>query len=116
MHQYTYISTYKNNINSKFIRFDDNFNEPFDNYQQNNEITHIIFGYKFNKPLSNIHLFSNNLISITLGICYNQSIEHLQFCNHLRILIISGNFNQPIDDLPDSIEYIEINGYFNKNI
>ena len=59
MLQYTCISTYKNNINSKFVRFDDNFNEPFENYNnyQNNEITHIIFGYKFNKSLNNINLF-----------------------------------------------------------
>ena len=115
---YTYISTYKNNITSKFIRFDDNFNEPFENYDkyQNNEITHIIFGYKFNQPLHNINLLSTNLISISLGIYYNQSIDHLHNCIHLKNLTINGNFNQVIDNLPDSIEYLEINGYFNKHI
>ena len=118
MLQYTCISTYKNNINSKFVRFDDNFNEPFENYNnyQNNEITHIIFGYKFNKSLNYINLFSSNLISITLGICFNQTIEHLKLCKNLKLLIISGNFNQNIDNLPNSIEYLEINGYFNKPI
>ncbi len=116
------------------LKFKNNFNSELDEEEleilkRYNKVT---FGYYFNQKLTDLPY---NVEELYLSECYNQPIDNLcktqdigLFCffnsifgckiyNYgLKKLVISGQFDYPIDNLPDSIEYLTIIGNFNQPI
>ena len=92
------------------LEFYSDFNHCVDNMLPPN-ITHLIFGWKFNKPVNNL---PNNIIELVFGFNFNQSVNNLP--QTIKILKFIGHFNQSIDNLPQSLEILHLNSSFNKSI
>ncbi len=117
-----------------YLRYKNTFNETLNDndYETMSKYRRVGFGYMFNQKLENL---PSNIEELRLGESFDQPIDLLQkpidfgFCcfynfltnlrtkNYtLKKLVITGKFNHSIDNLPDSIEYLEIIGFFNQPI
>jgi hypothetical protein len=80
----------------------------------------LIFNYRFNKPLDNYYeiMKYNNITQLEFGYYskFNQPIDNLP--NSLTHLELGSKFNQEIFNLPNSLTYLMFNtySYFNKEI
>ena len=77
----------------------------------------VTFEYSFNNILSpEIINFLQNHQRVDLGIDFNQPVNNLP--NSLTYLKFGelGHFNQPVDNLPNSLTYLEFGRYFNQQI
>jgi hypothetical protein len=110
------------------------FNEPIDDdfIEKYKNANRIIFGNSFNQPIDRLAELSDKLIWLDFGCCFNQPIDNLP--KSLKILILGENFcqkfinipesithleiksNTSIDDLPPSIKYLKLSGYFNNPV
>ncbi len=117
----------------EYLHFENNFNSnlELEDLEMISKFRKVCFGYTFNKPIINL---PSNVKELHLSECYNHSVDNLcepvfniccilNFlftCNlkyyNLKILVISGKFNQSIDKLPDSIEHLVLVGNFNQPI
>eukprot|EP01112_Ceratiomyxa_fruticulosa_P011471 TRINITY_DN310_c0_g1_i1.p1 TRINITY_DN310_c0_g1~~TRINITY_DN310_c0_g1_i1.p1 ORF type:complete len:412 (-),score=52.07 TRINITY_DN310_c0_g1_i1:290-1525(-) len=91
-------------------------------------LTHLSMGYCFNSPLSNLpHTlqylkfdfmfnktvsFPPNLIHLEFDYFYNQSVDGLHSLTSLTHLIFGGNFNMPINKLPQSLLFLKLGDEF----
>ncbi len=91
----------KNLLQIKKIRFEDNFNELAIDDILLDSITHLEFGYYFNREINN---YPKSLTHITFGSMFNRPVDNIP--NTVTHLTFGKNFNQPVDNLPDSIEYL----------
>ncbi len=116
-----------------YLHFENNFNSDLEleDLDMISKFRKVCFGYSFNKPITNL---PSNVEELHLSESYNQSVDNLckpviNLCcvfnflctwnlkyYNLKILVISGKFNQSIDKLPDSIEHLILIGSFNQPI
>ena len=110
--------------NVKILHFNDSaiFDKPLNKLPIS--LTEINFGMYFNNNIFALQSL-NNLVKLCIGNIsnldgnlpdsilyleliddYNYSVEHLP-CN-LKSLVLHGNFNQPINSLPDSLECLNL--------
>lgn len=133
-YSYNYIDDLHKSI--KYLNIYHNLNKPFKKI--NNSITHLFLGEKFNHPidmligLKFLQIDSFNTFNIQNIInSLPQSIETIEFTNTkfnyqlknlpfgLKSVIFNhdnNTFIERIDDLSDSVEYIELPKYFDRKI
>ena len=87
---------------TKYIRFNHNFNQIIDILVDTN-ITHIIFGNKFNQSVDNLSWIIEYLY---FGQEFNQSLDNLPGSLKKLMFSIHSNFNQSLDCLPTCLEYL----------
>ena len=95
-----------------------NFNQPIGRTPV--DLISLSLGNKFNQPLSKQNLGSS-LRNLTLGTSFDQPINDLPRITELKIgmiygLNVSGNFNQSIDGLVDTIQVLGIFGQFDRPV
>jgi hypothetical protein len=81
------------------------FNQAVINLPPN--LTHLTFGYYFNQEVINL---PPNLTHLTFGYYFNQEVD-IPFS--VKYLKLNCNNQNIIDYLPDSIEELELENYFN---
>ena len=98
------ISNLLSNLSSetKYIKLNDNFNEIIDMIINTN-ITHIIFGNKFNRSIDNLSWIIEYL---HFGEEFNQSLNNLPGSVKKLIFSTNSNFNQQLDCLPNCLQYL----------
>ncbi len=105
----------------KYLKFGHNFNKSIKIFPH--ELEHLEFGYAFNRKITNLpkslkylifgHTFNQqikippNITHLTFGNKFNRKIKIPRKITHL---IIGNKFNQPINKLPSTLLYLEING------
>ena len=72
----------------------------------------IIFNNGFDEPINEI-LFADHIESIKFGYWFNQDISDVEWPKSLKKLVFTGEFNHPIDELPDTINILELSDGFN---
>ena len=96
-----------NQFECGFIKyyFNSNFNQSVINLPPN--ITHLSFGFCFNQEVNNL---PPNITHLSFGCCFNQEVN-IPFS--VKYLKLDCNNQNIIDYLPDSIEELELDYYFN---
>jgi hypothetical protein len=100
------------------LTFGYDFNKRVDNLP--NSITHLTLGFEFNKPFNNL---PNSITHLTFGGFFNKPVGH-QGCgdikcprnlpNSITHLAFGGAFNNSIDNLPNSITHLTFGMLFNE--
>eukprot|EP01080_Neovahlkampfia_damariscottae_P013071 gene13071-8278_t len=100
---------HQNYINIKkvyYVRNQARFKSP---HLQN--ISHLLFDFNFNKPLSKL---PESLTHLEFGFYFNQPVDNLpQSLTHLEF---GERFNQPVDNLPKTLTYLEFGDDFNQKV
>jgi len=107
----TYISLLLlSNLSSqtKYIKFNDNYNLIIDVLVDTN-ITHIIFGNKFNQSVDNLPWTMEYL---GFGYEFNQTLDNLPGSMKKIMFTANSNFNHPLDCLPSCLEYLILPGNY----
>ena len=78
-----------------------------------NNLTHLTFAEIFMQEIDLLQSLQS-LQSLTLGLNFNLSIDHLP--QTLKSLTLGYYFNQPIDNLPQSLQSLTLGYYFNQPI
>ena len=87
------------------------FNQPLSNALDNcSSLTYIEFGSHFSQPLNNLLNNCQSLTHLCLGLWFEQKVD-LPF--NIRFLGLDCNNSYLIEQLPDTIEEINIGLYFN---
>ncbi len=76
-----------------------------------NSITHLIFGYWFNKSVNHL---PNSITHLTFGRHFNQPVDNLP--NSITHLTFIWNFDQPVDKLPNSITHLTFGRNFDQQL
>ena len=98
-------------INLQQLTFHVYFNQPLANsLNKLINLQQLTFGYNFNQPLANSLIKLINLQQLTLGYEFKQKLE-IPF--NIRILNLECNNQYIINNLPDSIEELELGIWFN---
>jgi hypothetical protein len=98
-------------INLTHINFADNFNQPISNsLDKVINLVHINFGHKFNQSLTDTLDKLINLKKLTLGHEFN---EKLDIPYNIKSIKLNCNNQYIINNLPDSIEELELDYMFN---
>jgi hypothetical protein len=114
--------------NLEYIKLGSKFNKSVDLLPIN--LKYIIFGNTFNSPIDNLPF---NLIGIKLYHYFNcpiknlpSSIRYLHYSLHFSIpiffpknleqLILPDNYNEIVDNLPDTITHLHLGNIFDKKI
>ena len=97
-------------IRNKTIKFNDDFNEPLDDYGEILSNYKIVeFGLLFNKPIEHL---PDSLTHLTFGWYFNKSVL---LPNSLIDLIFGNFFNQSVL-LPNSLIYLTFGWHFNQSV
>jgi hypothetical protein len=101
-----------NLTNLTHLTFGACFSHPLTNSLDNlTNLTHLTFGYYFSHPLTNLLNNQTQLKYLELGnINYNHQIE---LPSNIKILSLNSNNISLIDNLPNSIEELNLGRYFN---
>jgi hypothetical protein len=94
---------------SKFNQKVYNLPKYFLGFPQN--LTHLTFGYYFNKKIDNL---PKNLTHLTFGYYFNQKVDN--FPKNLTHLTFDHYFNKKLDNLPKNLKYLQIKWYYNNKI
>jgi hypothetical protein len=77
-------------------------------------LTHLFLGNQYDQPINWIG--GTNLLNLEFGNKFNQPVDNLSQYKKLSKLVFFWVFNQPINNLPDSITCLVLSEHFNQPI
>ncbi|KAN0034852.1 hypothetical protein ACTFIV_001385 [Dictyostelium citrinum] len=103
----------------KYFKVHYNFNQPLSNKNTSifSNLTELDFNSYFNQKIGE-NILPNSLKKLKLSTFYNQQFHENILPDNLKIIIFGCSFNQPLNNLPPSIEEIKFhpNSTFKKEI
>lgn len=97
---------------TKYIKLNENYNQTIDMLVDTN-ITHIIFGNRFNQKIDNLSWIIEYLY---FGLEFNQPLDNLPGSVKKLMFSTNSNFNQLLDCLPSCLEYLLLPTKYNHPI
>jgi len=105
----SYIPENKNHVYA--LKLDYNCNDNVDNLPENIRV--LFLGQQFQQKIDYLPC---NLLKLTIWGIFNNEINHLPKTLQSLIFQNYSYFNQPIDNLPDGLEYLELGHSFNQSV
>eukprot|EP01112_Ceratiomyxa_fruticulosa_P006091 TRINITY_DN16892_c0_g1_i1.p1 TRINITY_DN16892_c0_g1~~TRINITY_DN16892_c0_g1_i1.p1 ORF type:complete len:315 (+),score=16.56 TRINITY_DN16892_c0_g1_i1:124-1068(+) len=98
-------------INLTYLTLSTNFNKPVSTLLPH-KIIRIVFGYKFDKPITNLPI---SVTQLQFGNDFQQTVDGV-LPPKLTHLSFVGKFNQPVNSLPGTLQHLSLSFFFNQPV